>query len=89
MKPNKSSSLNSENWLRKENAIICRVDVKPYNLQELCRIYGISLWTIKQWLKPILPKLGAKIGRYFTVLQVEKMFLHWGPPYSLQEVNSS
>ena len=60
--------------------------VKPYNVQELCFLYGTSIKTFKKWLSPFELLLGSRIGRYYSVLQVEIIFLNLGIPYHIKEV---
>lgn len=77
--------LNSSNWLIKENAIQCLVKVKPYTQKELCQLYETSDKTFLKWLAPFRQQLGSKTGRYYSVLQVEIIFLKLGIPYIIRD----
>jgi hypothetical protein len=54
--------------------------VKAYTITELAALYGISIKTIKTWLKPHETIIGEKQGRYFTTLQVRMIFEKIGEP---------
>jgi hypothetical protein len=56
------------------------VDIKPYSLTELGRIYGVQSRTIKKWLTPHSDAIGTKIGRLYTALQVKIIFEKLGLP---------
>ena len=77
--------LTVEGWQVNEPAVQNFVQIKPYNLHELCQLYGTSYKTFKRWIDPLLPQLGSKNGRYFSILQVEKIFIFLGVPYQLVE----
>ena len=59
--------------------------IKPYSLTELAGIYGVTLHTIRVWLKPHLPAIGEKQGRLFTALQVKIIFEKLGLPGIIEE----
>ncbi len=59
--------------------------IKPYNTLELCRIYGVTDKTFAKWLTPFLDEIGPKNGRFYTVVQVEIIFLKLGLPYRIKE----
>ena len=54
--------------------------VKAYTIKELADLYGISVKTFRTWLRPHLHVIGKKCGRYFTALQVRKIFDILGIP---------
>jgi uncharacterized protein YjcR len=54
--------------------------VKAYTITEIAALYGISIKTIKTWLKPHAAAIGEKQGRYFTTLQVRIIFEKIGTP---------
>ena len=89
MEKNKRSRLNTSNWLRNENTIHYLARIKPYNLLELCQIYGISYKTFKRWLLPFNDLIGVKSGNYYSVLQVETIFLKLGTPQKVVEKGES
>ena len=59
--------------------------VKPYNSTQLAELYGVSTMTFYRWMKPFKSQLGKRIGYYYQVRQVEKIFGLLGVPYSLEE----
>ena len=67
----------------REHEIIIRVEVKPYNIKDLCNLYQVSPKTMYKWLDALSVDIGYKNGRYFTVLQVEMIFIKLGVPYTL------
>lgn len=59
--------------------------VKAYTITELARLYGISLKTLRTWLSPHQQAIGPRLGRYYTVLQVRRIFECLGQPDRLEE----
>lgn len=57
------------------------IDIKPYTVAEMARLYGISKLTFNKWIKPHLAAIGNRIGHYFTSLQVKIIFEKLGPPH--------
>lgn len=57
--------------------------VKAYTITELARLYGISLKTMRTWLSPHQHHIGPRLGRYYTVLQVRRIFECLGQPDSV------
>lgn len=57
-----------------------KLKLKPYSLMELSRIYGVDFRTFKKWLLPFQENIGARVGRYYTVAQVKKIFEVLGTP---------
>ncbi len=56
------------------------VEIKPYSLAELARIYGVQSRTLKNWLVPHDEAIGKRIGRFYTALQVKIIFEKLGLP---------
>lgn len=56
------------------------VHIKPYSLTELANLYQVNFRTMRSWIKPFEHKLGKKIGRYYSVLQVKIIFEHLSVP---------
>jgi hypothetical protein len=56
--------------------------IKPYTPQELATRYEVSRPTLRRWLKPHLPVIGARNGHFYTSKQVEIIFntIGWPPP---------
>ena len=63
------------------NAII----VKPYSTKELSFFYGVHSKTFGKWLIPHQQEVGKRIGRFYTALQVKKIFMFIGPPSAMLE----
>ncbi len=60
--------------------------IKPYTPGDLSLLYGVSRKVILQWLLPFRKKIGDRIGRFYTVAQIEIIFECIGkPPYQLVE----
>jgi len=53
---------------------------KPYTKKELAGLYGISIKTLRTWLRPHLHLIGEPPGRYYTVRQVRLIFECLGEP---------
>lgn len=58
--------------------------VKPYSIKELCSIYNISRKTYSKWVQLFVKEVGPKLGRYYTVQQVEIIFCKLGLPYRVR-----
>lgn len=50
------------------------IQYRPYTMKELAQLYGVDPRTIKVWLAPFEEELGPKLGRYYTIPQVKKIF---------------
>jgi uncharacterized protein YjcR len=57
--------------------------VKPYSLSELAGLYRISTQTMKKWISPHEVAIGNKIGRFYNIKQVQKIFEALGVPPEL------
>ncbi len=69
----------------KDKTSPCTVKTKPYCSKELCTMYEVTYKTFRGWLKPHLEELGARNGRYYTVLQVRIIFKKLGAPEIYKE----
>jgi hypothetical protein len=56
------------------------IELKPRSLKELSALYGISSRTLKKWLKPFEKEVGKRIGYYYSITQVKKIFRFLGFP---------
>ena len=61
------------------------IDVKPYSLTELARIYGVTNRTMKNWIVKHDESVGEKVGRLYTTLQVKIIFEKLGLPGKIEE----
>jgi hypothetical protein len=61
------------------------IELRPRNLKELAALYCISSRTLKKWLLPLEKKLGKRIGYYYTIPQVKKIFSFLGFPGMFDE----
>ncbi len=62
------------------NVKIGRVVLRPYCLKELAALYDVKPRTIKIWLEPFTDAIGSRIGRFYTIKQVEIIFDKIGQP---------
>jgi hypothetical protein len=61
------------------------VEIRPYSLTELSRLYGISNGIMKRWLAPHNEIIGEKVGRLYNTLQVKIIFERLGLPGKAEE----
>lgn len=61
------------------------IDIRPYSLTELARIYGVTNRTMKNWLVRHDDAIGEKIGRLYTALQIKIIFEKLGLPGKAEE----
>lgn len=54
--------------------------IKPYSLQELAAIYGVSKPVMRNWLAPLKDELGTRRGWYYNTNQVHLIFSRLGVP---------
>lgn len=54
--------------------------LKPYNTKDLCTLYGVSYKTMQKWLEKIKDQLGERVGKKWSVSQVEVIFKKYGRP---------
>ena len=57
------------------------IEVKPYSLGELCKIYGVTDKTLKKWFLPFKAELGRREGRYYSIEQIEIIFRYLKVPH--------
>lgn len=62
-----------------------KLHLKPYSLMELSRIYGVNFRTFRKWLLPFQDVIGVRVGRYYSVAQVRKIFDVLGTPGIIEE----
>lgn len=60
------------------------IQLKPYTVLELARIYGVSDRTMKKWIRPFENEVGTKIGYFYTVVQVKIIFEKLGIPGEIE-----
>ena len=60
-----------------------REGLKPYTKKELAGLYELSTRSFYTLLKPHEEFIGKKMGRYYSVLQVEHIFQKLGMPSCL------
>ena len=44
--------------------------IKPYQLQHLAEIYEVHPRTVRRWIDKLVPQLGKKKVKYFTIEEV-------------------
>jgi len=59
--------------------------LRPHNLKELAALYSISRKTFKRWLAPFKKEIGERVGYYYAIPQVRKIFTLLGLPGLLYE----
>jgi hypothetical protein len=59
------------------------VGLRPYTKTDLSELYGMSIRSFYTLLKPYEEELGPKLGRYYSIKQVEIIFENLGLPPSL------
>jgi hypothetical protein len=67
----------------REQAQRAEIMIKPYMINELAAMYGVTPKTFRGWLVGM--KLGDKKGRYYSVAQVTIIITELGFPYKLRE----
>lgn len=58
----------------KDDVRIRRINIKPYKLGQLAKIYEVSGYVMRKSLLSIHHRLGNRTGYYYTTQQVEKIF---------------
>lgn len=56
---------------------------RPYSTRELAAIYGVCPNTFRNWIAPFKAELGPRIGRFYTVTQVNMIFSRLSYPSTL------
>jgi hypothetical protein len=57
-----------------------KVGIKPYSKKDLSILYQLSPRAFYTMLKPHEELVGKKLGRYYSILQVEAIFAKLGLP---------
>ena len=78
----KNATKNTDNNMSTTNYV---VEIRPYSLTELSRLYGISNGIMKKWLEPHSDTIGIKVGRLYNTLQVKIIFEKLGLPGKAEE----
>lgn len=60
------------------------IQLKPYSLVELSRLYTVCDRTMKKWIKPFQNEIGEKNGRYYSISQVKVIFDKLGLPCEIE-----
>ena len=60
------------------------IQLKPYSLGELAKIYTVCDRTMKKWIKPFEQEVGEKNGRYYSISQVKIIFDKLGLPSEIE-----
>lgn len=47
-----------------------QIRLTTYTSADLAKIYGISVQTVRRWVKPLEPLIGERMGHYFTPKQM-------------------
>jgi hypothetical protein len=63
------------------------MEIRPCNIKDLAVIYGVDRRTMAAWLKGHEVAIGPKLGRYYSVLQVEIILQRLGIPSQLYIVD--
>ena len=50
-----------------------KIELKPYSVTDLAKIYGVCNRTFKKWVNDI-KEVGPKKGRYYSIPQVKIIF---------------
>jgi len=61
------------------------IALRPHNQKELSALYNISRKTLKKWLMPFEDEIGERLGNYYTIPQVKKIFTLLGFPAMFYE----
>ena len=59
--------------------------LKAYPLKKFSEIYQVDVRTFKKGIKLFNPKIGIRIGRFYTINQVKIIFESIGTPEFLSE----
>ena len=57
-----------------------RTEIRAYSVKELCNLYQVSYRTFSRWLNTAKKDIGERPGRFYTLVQVEKIFSEFGVP---------
>jgi hypothetical protein len=65
-------------------------EVRPYKFHELASLYNVSPKTFREvWLAPLKLELGALVGGYYLIPQIEIIVAKIGLPYFIYESGES
>ena len=56
------------------------IKIAPYTPKELATMYGVSIKSLRTWLKPHRQYIGERISKYYTAKQVRIIFERLGEP---------
>lgn len=57
--------------------------IKPYHLKDLAVIFDVNSQTLRRWMSKYETELGPKIGKYYSIPQVECLIRYIGLPQKL------
>jgi len=57
--------------------------IKPYHLKNLAAIFDVNSQTLKRWIRNYETELGPKLGKYYSIQQVECLITKIGLPKKL------
>ena len=60
------------------------VRLKPYSMKELACLYEVDHRVILKWIDLFDDEIGERIGRYYTVKQVQIIFKNIGYPMDIE-----
>jgi hypothetical protein len=60
------------------------IQLKPYSLVDLAKLYTVCDRTMKKWIKPFEQEVGEKNGRYYSISQVKIIFDKLGLPSEIE-----
>jgi hypothetical protein len=60
------------------------IQLRPYSLAEMGRLYSVCDRTFKKWVEPFAKEIGEKKGRYYTISQVKIIFEKLGLPGEIE-----
>lgn len=54
--------------------------IRPYRLKDLAEVYNVCGRTVRRWINKLIPEIGPKHSKYFTVNEVVKIVNAIGLP---------
>jgi hypothetical protein len=60
------------------------IQLKPYSIGELAKLYSVCDRTMKKWINPFEHTIGEKNGRYYSIRQVKIIFDKLGLPSEIE-----
>jgi transcription initiation factor TFIIIB Brf1 subunit/transcription initiation factor TFIIB len=58
--------------------------IRPYMLKDLAEVYHVSAKTVRRWINKLIPEVGPKHAKYFTVNEVSKIVNAIGLPQKIE-----